>query len=155
MRKYLIYLTISIWCTSLQADNVNALEKLKTHLDKRIEVVSDNEIHFCPDNTCSIYISTNHSKHLPNYLYLKLYHESEYISVYEYLQKKSIFRSKAVEEPEIRGQVVEYCNEKNKTPECILKGLRNTLKVKECFGRYDEGYFCRKCPGEENECKKL
>lgn len=138
-----------------QADAADPLQLLKRDLGQSIEVVSKHEIRYCPDNTCEIIKSKKPTNLLPAFLYLYLFHESGYAELGKSFNSQKPFRKAAVEEPQVRKAVESFCPAAEKTPKCILQGMRSSLGIKSCFGRYDEGYFCYGCSENENTCKKL
>lgn len=137
------------------ADTPDVLRLLKRDLGQSIEVVSKHEIRYCPDNTCEIIKSNKTTNLLPEFLYLYLFHESGYIELGKSFNDQKPFREAAVEEPQVRKMVEKFCPTTEKAPKCILQGMRSSLGIKSCFGRYDEGYFCYGCSENENICKKL
>lgn len=154
MRSLVIASLLFVLCGPTHAEALDVLGLLKRDLGRTIEVISKQEIRYCPDNTCEI-IKATKTKHLPEFLYLFLFHESDYIYLGESFDGQKPFRVAAVEEPKVRKLVESYCPSAAKTPKCILKGMRSSLGIKSCFGRYDEGYFCYVCTEKENICKKL
>jgi hypothetical protein len=137
------------------ADAIDSLALLKRDLGQSIEVVSKHEIRYCPDNTCEIIKSQKPTNLLPAFLYLYLFHESGYVELGKSFNDQKPFREAAAEEPQVRKSVERFCPSAEKTPKCILQGMRSNLGIKSCFGRYDEGYFCYGCSENENICKKL
>jgi len=152
--KLLISLAAFFLSIEVYAEEINVFEALKSHLGSQITKVSETKIMFCPDQKCEIFRTDEYTKELDDYVYLYLFHTKEYISVYEFLEKKSIFRSKAIEESEIRKANKRYCfNDQNK-PLCILKGMKNKLNIEICRGNHDEGHFCTSC-SDNPGCTKL
>lgn len=139
----------------VMGEQINARNVLLQNLDSMIEFVSDKKIRFCPDQKCDVYKISNNHKDFAKYVFLKLFHSQEYISIEEYLKKESTFRNNTnKEESIIRKSVEKYCSEQNKTPKCILAGMEKTLGITECSANYDEGYYCEVCEGK-TKCKKL
>jgi hypothetical protein len=137
------------------AEEIDILSLLKRDLGDTIEVHSDKEIWYCPDNTCDMYKAAKSHPDFPAFVYLHLFHESGYIYLKESSGEFKAFRKVAVEEPNIRAKVASYCPSENKSPTCILENMKKKLGITLCFGRYDEGYFCYGCKPNENICKKL
>lgn len=137
------------------AEEIDVLSLLKRDLGESIEVHSNKEIWYCPDNTCEMYKTIEPHPDFPAFIYLHLFHESGYIYLKESSGDFKAFRRVAVEEPKIRAKVASYCPTKSKSPNCILEHMKRKLGITLCFGRYDEGYFCYGCKENENKCKKL
>ena len=135
------------------ADGV-ALQLLQRDLGNSIEVVSKNEIRYCPDNTCEIIKSKKPDNFLPVFLYLYLFHESGYVELGKSYNGKKPFRESAIEESDIRNNASSFCANTHKSPHCILASMRKQLNIQICTGRYDEGEFCVSC-GTKTNCKKL
>jgi len=139
-------------CASVQTEP-DALALLKRDLGTSIQV-SPAEVRFCPDNTCDIYSAAAPSSGLATFVYLHLFHESDYSSLEHAVGGEAAFRDLAVEEPIVRASAASFCPKPNSSPRCILDGMRSQLGIKVCSGRYDEGSFCDDCSGQ-NRCRKL
>jgi hypothetical protein len=148
------FLLLSLF-SSASAEEIDALSLLKRDLAEMIEVHSNKEIWYCPDNTCEMYKAIESHPDFPAFIYLHLFHESGYIYLKESIGDFKAFRNVAVEEPNIRAKVASYCPTEKKSPSCILEHMKQKLGITLCFGRYDEGYFCYGCKENENICKKL
>lgn len=149
----LIYLiTFSSYSVS---GELKTLELLKRDLGTRIEVKSQNEIHFCPDNTCDIYKINKYIPDFESFIYLDIYHNSQNIFITEKYAGKKAFKLLAKEEPVILSNAGKYCQSKPITPTCVIGGMQKILNINKCIGRYDEGHFCYSCNKNENTCKKL
>ena len=155
MRSLSIAIFLFLAAGLAHADTPDVLLLLKRDLGESIEVVSKHEIRYCPDNTCDIIKSKKNTDLLSEFLYLYLFHESGYIYLGTSFDNQKPFRVAAVEEPQVRKRVEKFCSATEKTPKCILQGMRSSLGIKSCFGRYDEGNFCYGCSENENICKKL
>jgi len=117
---------------------------LKRDLGLAIEVISDREIRYCPDNTCDIYRikDSKNARYLPGFAYLYLFHQGGHIYLKEPVGGSRPFRELAkATEPSVRKQLESFCKEGAKTPACILEGMKKTLGIIVTFGRYDEGKF--------------
>lgn len=136
------------------AGNTGALSLLKRDLGQSIEVISKREIRYCPDNTCDIIKAKKATNLLPEFLYLYLFHESDYPELGKSFNDKKPFRDTAAEEPEIRMKVAAFCPNQQKSVQCILDSMCSSLGIQVCIGRYDEGEFCVSC-GDRTSCKKL
>jgi len=154
MRSLTIAISLFLAAGLAHAETPDVLRLLKRDLGDSIEVVSKNEIRYCPDNTCDIIKSKTSTNLLPEFLYLYLFHESGYTYLGTSFDNQKPFRA-AVEEPQVRKKVEKFCGAAEKTPKCILQGMRSSLGIKSCFGRYDEDNFCYGCSENENICKKL
>ena len=136
-------------------EQINTRDVLVKNLDSMIEFVSDKTIRFCPDQKCEVYKISNNHNDFTKYVFLKLFHSREYLSIEEYLKKESTFRNNTnKDEAVIRKSVEKYCIEQNKTPKCILAGMEKSLGITECWANYDEGYYCEVCEGK-TKCRKL
>jgi len=155
MNNLSIFIMLALLALNSSANELNALDLLKKHLGDSIEVKSQNEIWYCPDNTCEIYKSKIPSEYFPHFVYLNLFHNPSYIYLNQSFNGSVPFVKAAVEEPSIRSMVLNYCSETPLTPKCILEGLTNTFKIEIGNGRYDEGYFCYGFSENENICNKL
>ncbi len=153
--KIIIFLLLASFSGLSTSSEVSAVDLLKRDLGERIDVISKYEIHFCPDNTCEIYKIKTYNKNFEKYIYLDIYHNSKNIFITEKYAGEKAFKLLAKEEPEIRNSVKNYCQSQIKTPACVINGMKEKLKIKKCFGRYDEGHFCYGCEKNENICKKL
>ncbi len=131
------------------------LKLLLRDLGDALEIHGENEIRYCPDNTCDLYKIKNNHPDFSIFIYLHLFHESGYIYLNESIGGYKAFRKIAVEEPDIRASAAHYCKAKPVKPKCILKGMRKKLGISVGFGRYDEGYFCFGYSKNESTCKKL
>lgn len=155
MRSLFITLFLFVSAGISHADGIDVLGLLERDLGESIEVVSKHEIRYCPDSTCDIIKSSKTTNLLPEFLYLYLFHESGYRYLRESFDNQKPFREAAVEEPQVRKAVEKFCPTAEKTPKCILQGMRSDLGINSCFGRYDESYFCYGCSENKNICKKL
>ncbi len=153
--KGIIYILTILFSSSVYPNTLSPLELLERDLGERIKVISSSEIRFCPDNTCTIYKSTIKHNHLATYVYLHLFHESTYIYLNENISGNKAFRTLAKEEPIIRKGIENICKSSTKSISCILSSLKQESGIKQCSGRYDEGYFCYGCKQNENICNKL
>jgi len=127
-----------------QAADVDPLALLKRDLGDSIEVISGQEIRYCPDNTCDIFRikDSKQADYLPYFVYLYLFHESGYIYLKEPFAGSRPFREVAkAQEPSVRKKVEDFCKKTPKTPGCILEGMQTSLRISVSFGRYDEGKF--------------
>jgi len=149
------FITLILLAFNLNADELNALDLLKQHLGSEIQIKSQNEIWYCPDNTCEMYRSAKPNEYLPHFVYLNLFHNPSYIYLNQSFNGSVPFMKSAVEEPSIRSLVSTYCSVIPSTPKCILEGLTSTFKIEIGHGRYDEGYFCYGFSENENICNKL
>ena len=123
---------------------LDSLALLKRDLGKAIEVISEREIRYCPDNSCAIFRTKNLTKsvHFSSYVYLYLFHQGDYIYLKEMVGDSPPFRQIAKDTEPLVGKQVEYfCLETKKTPTCILDGMKKALGVLVTQGRYDEGQF--------------
>jgi len=145
---------IMLSLTSINAEEINALELLKRDLGDTIEVHQNNEVWYCPDNTCEMFKSKSLHNDFSKYVYLFLFHKSEYVYLNMSFGEKKAFRSVAVEEPVIRQLVSSYCPEGQKGVNCLLDGMKTKLGVEVGFGRYDEGLFCYSYEDKETKCEK-
>ncbi len=123
------------------ANEMDVASLLKRDLGDAIEVYSDKEVWYCPDNTCEIYSSIKAHPDFPGYVYLHLYHQSGYKYLDLSFGDVKAFRITAVEEPEVRKNLINYCPSSTPDPDCILSGMQKELDVSVCFGRYDEDGF--------------
>ena len=146
-----LLLTLTIFISSIaSAGDYDVVDLLKRDLGEQINFVSLSEIHYCPDNTCSIYKASKKLELLPTYVYLHIIHASGYTSIY-----RKPFIESAKESTEILNQSKQYCLETDMSAQCILNGIATNIEATECSGRYDEGYFCFSCKESENVCHKL
>jgi len=133
----------------------NTVDLLKEKLGSTIKLIAKNEIRYCPDNTCEIYKAKKQLNYLADYVFLQLFYKSNYV----YLDEKSFgvkaFRVIAKkEETIVFNKVIHFCQLKTKTIDCVLAGMVVYLEISNCFGRFDEGYFCYGCNKNENICQK-
>lgn len=122
----------------------DALALLKRYLGRSIEVVSEREIRYCPDNTCDIYRIKDSSRkaYLASFVYLHLFHQSGYIYLSNPAGTARPFRETAKDqESSIRQKVEIFCGEPKKSPACILQGMKRDLSIAVTSWRYDEGKF--------------
>lgn len=115
---------------------------LLSALPEAVAVVSGREVHYCPDNTCAVYKAEveENPVHLLEFVFLHLFHVSDYLYLEEDLGQGAPFREAAQEvEPKVRARVERYCDESDKEPRCILAGLSESLDVTITTRRYDEG----------------
>jgi hypothetical protein len=155
MNNISIFITLALLALNSSANELNPLDLLKKHLGDSIQVKNQNEIWYCPDNTCEIYKSDRPSEYFSHFVYLNLFHNPNYMYLNQSFDDSVPFVKAAIEEPGIRRVVSSYCSEEILTPKCILEGLTNTFKFKIGNGRYDEGYFCYGFSENENICNKL
>jgi len=144
MRAALNLFGISLFGVCVYAAEPDSSALLKRDLGKSIEFISEREIRYCPDNTCEIYRIKDPKKsvHLPSFVYLYLYHQSDYIYLKESVGGSRPFRQLAKDtEPLVRKSVETFCKEAAKTPTCILAGFKSALGVSITTGRNDEGKF--------------
>lgn len=155
MKHIAIFISLIIIQSVTFATSDEVLSLLKRDLGKAIEVHGNNEIWYCPDNTCGLYKITTPHPDFSSFVYLHLFYESGYIYLRKPIGDIKAFCNIAVEEPHVRASVKHYCHGEAVTPECILQGMRERLGISVGFGRYDEGYFCYGFSEGENICKKL
>ncbi|WP_127475162.1 hypothetical protein [Sulfurivermis fontis] len=155
MRHFLAFICLAVIQTASYAANDEVLDLLRRDLGEAIEVEGNNEIRYCPDNTCDLYKITTPHNDFSSFVYLHLFYESGYIYLNESFGEDKPFRKVAVEESRIRGAVSHYCQATPVTPKCILKGMQEQLGILVGSGRYDEGSFCYGFSENENICKKL
>ncbi len=136
------------------ANDLDTLQLLKRDLGERVEVVSKREIRYCSDNTCEVIKSKEPSDLLPEFLYLYLFYESQYVELGKSHGGEKPFRETAIEEPDVWKKVEMFCPGTKKSPQCILDSMRSGLGIQVCPGRYDEGKYCVSC-GEKTRCKRL
>lgn len=123
---------------------LDALVLLKRYLGRSIEVVSEREIRYCPDNTCDIYRIKDSTRkvYLASFVYLHLFYQSGYIYLSNPAGTVQPFRETAKDqEPFIRQKVEIFCREPKKSPVCILQEMKRDLGIVVTSGRYDEGKF--------------
>ncbi len=137
------------------ASNIDSLSLLKRELGDNIEVHSEGEIRYCPDNTCEIFKTKKPTLDLASFVYLYLYHISEYVYLNESIDGLNAFRKNTLEESKIKKSMLNYCVNEKKSVECVLNGMKQTLGISLCFGRYDEETFCYGCSENENICSKF
>jgi hypothetical protein len=143
-RFSIVTLWVLLGCTATSAAELNALELLKAHLGDAVEVISPRELRYCPDNTCDIFrISREASSgELPSYVFLYLFHVADYAYLDESSPVGVPFRRVAKDdELLIRRSMQSYCRVPDKSPQCILQGMKQQLGISVHFGRYDEGAF--------------
>ena len=144
MKTILALLVALIFGGPAKAAPFDALALLQRDLGTAIEIISEREIRYCPDNTCDIFRikQTKYALYLPSFVYLFLFHQGNYIYLNKSVAGSRPFRELAKNtEPTVRKQVESFCKEDKKTPSCILEGMKKTLDVTVTFGRYDEGQF--------------
>jgi hypothetical protein len=144
MKITLTLLVMILLVPFAQAAKVDSLGLLKRDLGNTIEIISAREIRYCPDNTCEIYRVKNAKSvtKLPSFVYLHLFHQSDYIYLKEAVESSRSFREIANgDEPSIRKQVEKFCRRIEKTPSCVIAGMKKSLGVVVTKGRYDEGKF--------------
>jgi len=144
MKTVLILLVVLSIVSFAQAADFDPLVLLKRDLGDSIEIISSQEIRYCPDNTCDIFRikDSKQADYLPYFVYLYLFHESGYIYLKEPVAGSRPFREVAkVQEPLVRRKVEGFCKKTPKTPACILEGMQASLRISVSFGRYDEGKF--------------
>lgn len=148
--KLIAWLIVVFVSATAGADELNVRNLLKRDLSDQITFISENEIHYCPDNTCEIYKSNIGGELLATYVYLHIIHLSTYTPIY-----RKPFINSAKEKEVILNSMNKFCAQGNKTPKCTISGLGAHLNIINCFGRYDEGHFCYSCKPNENICEKL
>ena len=144
MRVALSLLVFAFLGAVAQAAEPDSLALLKRDFGKSIQVILVREIRYCPDNTCEIYRIKDPKKsvHFPGFVYLHLFHQSDYIYLKESAGGLRPFRQIEKDtEPLVRKSVEIFCRDTAKTPTCILAGLKSVLGVLVTVGRYDEGKF--------------
>ena len=77
---------------------------LKRDLGEGIEIKSGNEIWYCPGNTCELFKASKAHKDFPAYIYLYLFHQSDYIYLNMPIGGNKAFREAAIEEPIVKSQ---------------------------------------------------
>jgi hypothetical protein len=143
-RSLIIALCLSLTWAVASAEEPQVLPLLKQHLGSAIEVVSAEDLRYCPDNTCDIFRASSKAGRalLPSFVFLYLFHVSDYIYLDESFGKDVAFRKAAQhDEVEVRRSVERYCANLDKSPQCILEGMKKQLGISVHFGRYDEGSF--------------
>lgn len=143
-------LSILLFSISVYAEGLDVSELLKRGLNEQIEFVTDNEIRYCPDNTCDIYIAEKSTEYFGEYVYLHILYESSYNEIY-----RKEFIDSAAEKGKVFDSVKAYCEQPTKTALCALDSLGQVLGIKMGFGRYDEVHFCYSFDGKATKCKKL
>ena len=99
------------------AEEVDAIEVLKLNLGTMISFESDTKIKFCPSQKCEIYKIKDKSSQFPKYVFFKLFHSHEYISIEEYLKKETVFKNNTKKyESLVRKELEKYCKVNLKTP---------------------------------------
>jgi hypothetical protein len=146
MKWLILILILALTAPLSTAKETSILTLLKRDLGESIEVKSDTEIWYCPDNTCEIFTVNKFNPNFTTFIYLYLYHQSGYVYLTMDLGANKAFRKLAIEEPKIRLKVDSYCPQKIKSPACILKAMKQEMAISVCFGRYDEGEFNKECP---------
>lgn len=144
MKVISAFVAMFVLNSPIKAEALDALIILKRDLGAAIEVISEGEIRYCPDNTCEIFRmqTSRNSSYLPSFVFLHLFHQSGYIYLKESIGgSQSFLHLAAGNEPAVRAQVIGFCKERNKTVGCILKGMRQKMNIKITSGRYDEGRF--------------
>ncbi len=144
MKTALTLLTMILLVPFAQAAEIDSTALLKRDLGNAIEVVSAREIRYCPDNTCEIYRvkSAKSVTRLPSFVYLHLFHQSDYIYLKASEGNSRPFREIAIaDESSIRKKVENFCRRTKKTPSCVIAGMKKSLGVIVTKGRYDEGKF--------------
>ena len=124
----------------LLAEQVDS-KLLISALPDTVKVISDREVHYCPDNTCAVYTAEGEEDpgHLLEFVFLHLFYASSYIYLQEDFGQGAPFREAAQDvEPRIRDRVEKYCREPDNEPECILEGLQDSLGIIITTRRYDE-----------------
>jgi hypothetical protein len=148
LRKQMKLLTFLVGVLAIagvaRAAELDVLALLKRNLGASVEVISEREIRYCPDNTCTIYRIKDLGKaaYLATFVYLHLFHESDYIYLREAVGPYRPFRETGKDqEPSVRKQAEGFCVEATKSPACVLRGMREALGISVTSGRYDEGKF--------------
>lgn len=144
MKVISAFIAMFVLSSPIKAEALDALIILKRDLGAAIEVISEGEIRYCPDNTCEIFRmqTSRNSSYLPSFVFLHLFHQSGYIYLKESIGgSQSFLHLAAGNEPAVRAQVIGFCKERNKTVGCILKVMRQKMNIKITSGRYDEGRF--------------
>jgi len=143
-------LSVLVLSLSVYAVGVDVSGLLKRDLKEQIEFVSENEIRYCPDNTCDIYIAEKSTDYFSEYVYLHILYQSSYNEIY-----RKEFIDSAAEKDSVYVSVKAFCQKPIKTASCALDGLRQVLGIKMGLGRYDEGNFCYSFDGKDTKCIKL
>ncbi len=154
--KTILAFIFTLTLTSLAtADEIRVLSLLQRDLGETLKVHSEKEIWYCPDNTCEMYKANKPHPDFPAFVYMHLFHQSEYIYLKESIGGFKAFRETAVEEPIIRTDLSTCCPSNSRATDCIISSMKKELGIKLCFGRYDEGSFCYGCKEKENICQAL
>ncbi len=155
MKRIVLTACASIIFSSSFAQNINSKEILKKELGDTIEFISETEVRFCPIHKCDVYKITRPNPDFLNFIFLRLFNDSEYLTIDETVQNKRIFHENTLKEAAIlRAQLAHYCLSENKTNSCILKQMQEKLGINICYGIYDEGQYCEICDNN-TICKKL
>ena len=147
-------LLVCAFSTFTSASEMDVLSLLKRDLGEKLQVRSDKEIWYCPDNSCEMYKAVEEPKDFPMFVYLQLFHASGSIYLNESISGDLAFRKLAVEEPKVRKLASKYCEEDPLDTNCIILNMQRELGIETGFGRYDEGYFCYGYRESENFCNK-
>jgi hypothetical protein len=141
---FVLSIGLCLLAGSARAAAPDALGLLKLYLGSSIKVVSKKEIRYCPDNTCDIFRlkDAKGADQLPSFVYLYLFHKSDYVYLKKSFGGSAPFREVAKDqEPVIRKQLVSFCKGNVQSAACILEGMQKQLGISVGFGRYDEGKF--------------
>ncbi len=116
---------------------------------------SHTEVHFfAGPQKADVYKIREENPDFYKYLFFKIYHSGEYVTLQEYLkytdgEQQITFRQRTKSyEPKIRNEIAHYCGESEKTIECILSSTAEVLDIKECSNNVDLGYYCEVCGGK-------
>ncbi len=81
MKVMIAFIAMLVLSSSIKAEALDTLAILKRNLGAAIEVISEREIRYCPDNTCEVFKMqrSQNSSYLPSFVFLHLFHRSGYI----------------------------------------------------------------------------
>ena len=157
-RANLVRIFIFFFCLlSFQVHSqTNQIERLlERDLGKSLEIISNNEVRYCPDNTCELFRIPKAHEDFLSFVYLYLFHSSDYIYLKKSFGESSKpFRLVAVEEPQIRLSKVGYCDNDEKTPSCIIDGIKSKLNISVGVARYDLGNYCFSFESGKTQCRE-
>lgn len=148
--KYIVVILALIVFPTSSVEPIDIYGLLKRDLREEIVMVAENEIRYCPDNTCELYRSQNESILLAAYVYLHIIHSSSYTPIY-----RNNFILAAKEQEAVLKSVESFCSSNIKSVSCVLEGISSTIIVQLGFGRYDEGNYCYSYGDEVTTCEKL
>ena len=143
--KTLFLLTLLLTSFASVSAEQNSYSVLRDLIGDSINYLNNTEIQYCPDNTCEIFRSmekTTTKENISDYAYLYLLHKSTYIYLSNSLHGKSAFHITGKEFGDtLINNLASYCPTSQITPDCILSGMAQKLKITTHFGRYDEGNY--------------